>query len=64
MINVFEVGIWGVLCHPWKKCQLKNGFAFSAPNTFRFLRLKYSRINFNVFLQGDSHLARNLKDWA
>ncbi len=64
MISVFKVGIWGGLCHPWKKCQLTNCVTFNAPNTFMFLRLEYNKTNFNVFFHGDSHLVKNLKDYT
>ncbi len=51
----------GYLCHIWRKCQSTNGFALSAPNEPRFLRLD-NRSNPRVFSHDDSHLARNLKD--
>ncbi len=30
MIGVLEVGIWDVLCHPWVKYGLENGFVLDA----------------------------------
>ncbi len=61
VISVFKVGIWDVLCHLCKRCQVANDFALGAPNKPRFSGLD-NITSLMIFSHNDLYLVGNLKD--